>query len=537
MTQNIISEAKSEAIIQFNFDVDQKEIVYADDIRNAFITRFFSVYNDGWSERKPISRLITSTSFRKLKVIVSNDSDYEVRGVGTLTGVVEVDKELGYRPEIDDKAYLGVNVSMDGYIDIGNNLSKLERDQNYFLNKRSIIEVLYRHTKPNLDSTDMVLGEYSLLNLSKETCCKIITENNELPKMESAEMNEWGMQFASFKAYFSIIYFESVFGKGAVPREGDFLTFNQLKRSFNVSSVSQLEGINGCIYAYELSLKNYDENSNIAGINDKITGDNNMEDAYFQMYEEEETQMKNDVNNSSFIFDDHTRYSVQDVDILKDTVHGNYYKFKHTKPASSESVIYDSKFTLDGGFCLSFMVNNDTNTNQNIWRLGDMTISIMQDGSIEIDKISEIKISSVKVTPKVWSNVVLNFFADVIEISIIEQESKSVLSEQIAVTKKYVFQDTPLVMMHNDVMTTKIRLWKKTIPREYFNRIILSKYVEKASITHIIDDVQEILNIPVIKRSKIKDRNSEKYIYTQGVKTGGDTVKMAQIGSETYYNW
>lgn len=100
------------------------------------------------------------------------------------------------------------------------------------------LEVTYYRTDPAADTKDVVLKEWSLNHVVDKKCIKIQMADGELPSREM-QFDAMGMNSMDmFEVHIVKSYYESTFGSGKRPREGDFLYFSVMDRVYEVNSVT-----------------------------------------------------------------------------------------------------------------------------------------------------------------------------------------------------------------------------------------------------------------------------------------------------------
>lgn len=102
--------------------------------------------------------------------------------------------------------------------------------------------VRYFKTSSDQRSRDVILHEYSLLNVMQEGNIKIIVPDNNLPTREisfSAYMMDYPV---SFEVHIVKNAFRSVFGQDAKPEVGDYLYFEQyMNKMYEITSTSETD--------------------------------------------------------------------------------------------------------------------------------------------------------------------------------------------------------------------------------------------------------------------------------------------------------
>lgn len=112
----------------------------------------------------------------------------------------------------------------------------LFKDLSRMVNNMFGHEVGYYRVTPQQRSADVVLGEWTIFGVSQERCVKVMVPNNQFPDNRPI-LNEFGLDFEQpFEVHIDKAYFESFFGKGAMPQKRDVIYFPLLNRVYEVGS-------------------------------------------------------------------------------------------------------------------------------------------------------------------------------------------------------------------------------------------------------------------------------------------------------------
>jgi len=523
----------SETVIHFKFDKPTSELQYSDNIDDEFLVRTYSAKKDGmWSNYQSVSRLLVEKEVDEIKIRLTNN------GTNHLSGCV------GLKPlDIDDDSNeIPIVQSHLDLLSIGNSVSSRELSSNYYINLMSPIIVNYSKIELDKDSTDHLLGEISLANVKETKCVKLVTKKNSLPKEEEAEYTEWGYQFSSFLGYFSKKYFEEQFGEGTKPLVGDYLSFMLIGRAYYVSAVTNLEGINGRVYGYQIALKHYAEDTAIGkakSTNTLIDDLLNEQEKFFPAVVDEGKHTVDDQQNSTaFIHDDPVRYLVSElVDILpvknRKFKKQNYYQ-TNKETEERESVIYAANVTTNKDFSLSFMIDGSSIEENLIFSVGGFQVII-------INNIYHLYYKGLSFNTNItkaegWDHVLINVFNSktLIEFIVVADSDFTRIKVEFSIDSAVELNNHVLALIHNPFKVSRIRLWKKTVPQEYEKRVLNSDWVEKPDVAYIIDNVKPIFNSRTHIQSQIMTRNQGEildkiYSYT----TDFDSVEEIRYPAST----
>lgn len=112
----------------------------------------------------------------------------------------------------------------------------LYKDLSKMVNNLFGHEVFYWRITPQNRSQDIVFKEWTLFNVSQHKCIKVLVPNNEFPD-NKPNYNITGIDFeAPFEIQIDKAFFESFFGKNAMPQTRDIIYFPLLNRLYEVGS-------------------------------------------------------------------------------------------------------------------------------------------------------------------------------------------------------------------------------------------------------------------------------------------------------------
>tara|TARA_Y100000389_G_scaffold109544_1_gene106625 strand:- start:5835 stop:7811 length:1977 start_codon:yes stop_codon:yes gene_type:complete len=130
----------------------------------------------------------------------------------------------------------------------------------------------YYKTKADQRSRDVILKEYSLFDVIKESEIKIMVPDNELPTRD-INFNPLMMDFpVQFEIHIVKSAFEAAFGIGAKPQMRDYLYFKQfMNRMYEVDAVAQSDDFMYTGAYWRVSLVTYQQRTNV-GFENTIEG-------------------------------------------------------------------------------------------------------------------------------------------------------------------------------------------------------------------------------------------------------------------------
>lgn len=359
--------------------------IYADDVTSedqyASVKRELSYSHDGsnWSNYKPLtSALLKSEELlgRDIHIRIRITRNYSTKPVSIETIDFEYEETPidECEPQVISK-YMGLEFCADADFDpykISAQAAQLESALNGYINKNLGMEVQYFHIKPDQDSADFILNEYSTFKESGEggKCIKIMVPENSLPD-PSLLHNEWGIDFEKFEVHVQIQYFETIWGRGEEPRQEDILYFPKFNKLFYVSSVKGVRGTDGIGQYWAMNLKRYDKNTSVSlsdvsqGIIDELTDGNSHDENFSPVNQEEGKAITNEMQNEikTIALDNLRSFIDPAVSITDQQVFNNgtpianhQYELSDGVPGA-KAVIYKPNASLPDDLALSFWMN------------------------------------------------------------------------------------------------------------------------------------------------------------------------------------
>lgn len=122
--------------------------------------------------------------------------------------------------------------------------------------------VTYFKTEPDLRTTDVILMEYSLHNVTDKQTIKILVPDNEFPS-ESYTYDIFGMELEDFEVHITAEEFESHFGVGKIPRNKDYMYIPIINRMYEVSSLSLADEFNAAASYWKVKLVKYQDRGDV----------------------------------------------------------------------------------------------------------------------------------------------------------------------------------------------------------------------------------------------------------------------------------
>jgi len=224
-----------------------------------------------------------------------------------------------------------------------------EAAMNYFINITSPIEVLYFLHEPDLETQDVFLNEWSIHNEKDRQCIKVVIDENSVPK-KNIQFDEWGLDFEKFSVYIDKVYFESIFGKDAKPRNNDYAFFQKANRMYYIFSNELMTGANEGAPYYELALKKYDNDTSLKKSEDTQEFLEEKTISHEELFGEQKKDEMDDMSNSQqnltkYISEDNVREEISELmDIVEERVYNN--KIELMKSYYNLTAIPDSQLAV-----------------------------------------------------------------------------------------------------------------------------------------------------------------------------------------------
>lgn len=252
-----------EFIVDFK-KINHKILRFSEDVsgvtnNNIILKRFYSFSKDNknWNLYKEISygwlEKLEVGDFLKVKYVL------EMNLTNSIIEIRSVEIENDQKEEIIEQGESVLLSKITNPLDYGEmskGMIKLETDLNYLVNNLSPIEVMYWHTNPDVDTTDVFLKEYSLHNIVKSSAVKVVVKDNQIPEPKH-EFSQWGIEFEKLEIYIEKTYFEEIFGVNEYPRSYDYIYFKEINRMYFIEDQYLGRGVNEDGNYHTLVIKKY----------------------------------------------------------------------------------------------------------------------------------------------------------------------------------------------------------------------------------------------------------------------------------------
>lgn len=168
-----------------------------------------------------------------------------------------VEKGNGYHP-LNIKPF-----SFNPYKNNNKPALRLQKDLSFIVQNMYGHDVTYFRAVPDIRSRDVILGEWTLYNVSDPVCAKILIPNNEIP--DGKFMFEMmGIEFESpLEVHIDKRYFEYLFGEGTMPQKRDIIHIPLTNRMMEVNSSQPVYDFMDEILYFKLDLKKYQKKSHV----------------------------------------------------------------------------------------------------------------------------------------------------------------------------------------------------------------------------------------------------------------------------------
>jgi hypothetical protein len=392
--------------------------------------------------------------------------------------------------------------------------------------------VKYFRVEPDKRSSDVVLMEYSLYNVTDSSDLKIMVPDNAMPTQEF-QYDIFGMGFEDFEVHLTQGQFKTAFGLGPSPRSRDYLYFPLMNRMYEVRSVSFADEFNMDMTYWRLMLTKYEERtSNIhtdtaieQQVDDLVTG---IEEVFGEEIQAEQDKVTKPQQYKTIFSEvnDGTRYKIHNDLKIKDTeirnqwtmVSKNCYDMSSIKDIGVEALQYVRKSELSSTknmamtlwFRPTTSAFSPTKPKLNLvkGKTGSKGLNIettksaitlnINDDTHTFNYASDLEIGT-------WYGVVINLSntystlsADVYRLDpmsnwqngqTVQQTLASVLSEKVNNITPYGWTTTDKwALMPGKHEITNIRLFNKVIGDEQHINLLQQYVVRDNQYAHIIDN-------------------------------------------------
>jgi hypothetical protein len=226
-------------------------------------------------------------------------------------------------------------------------------------------EVTYFKTEPDARTSDVILMEYSLHNVTDKQTIKIMVPDNEFPT-EASTYDIFGIELEDFEIHITAEEFETHFGAGKYPRNKDYMFIPIINRMYEINSVSLADEFNRSHSYWKVKLVKYQDRGDvikgqfdddtdvlITGI-EEIFGER-IQDEYKKNLKPEIFQtVINKYNDGIRTFVD-TKLGIVDYDLKNrwTIVSKNHYNFLNMTLGDS-AVVYEAQSEVKSGHGIAF---------------------------------------------------------------------------------------------------------------------------------------------------------------------------------------
>ena len=123
-------------------------------------------------------------------------------------------------------------------------------------------EVTYFKTEPDARTTDVILMEYSLHNVTDKKTIKILVPDNEFPT-EAHTYDIFGIELEDFEIHITAEEFETHFGAGKYPRNKDYMFIPIINKMYEISSVALADEFNRSHSYWKVKLVKYQDRGDV----------------------------------------------------------------------------------------------------------------------------------------------------------------------------------------------------------------------------------------------------------------------------------
>lgn len=421
------------------------------------------------------SSLNNLVGYDTIKIYFTNNNGYESK--------IEFDIEFSY----EDTIRCFTTNNYKNMLDIESMSQKakdIESELNMYINTNDGICVAYYKTQKN--SPDLMFREYNGAKYVDKQTLNILTEDNTFPTLDDVELGMWGAEFNTFSAEVSYCYFESIFGKGEHPTEGDFIYLEQSNALFTVYSSTLERGINGEPLVWKLSFGQYEQSELLDELPQEITS----------------------IETNTKIFNGGVGNEMEDITNIRENMSPQIYRDLNRSYVNEGVVFTDDGYVMIGGIgdAIGYInkLNHDEYGIMFGCSIGSKT-SIMKIGDKTIDHTdSELVLFGVNTGINLIGNfywVIINVGCKSINLTILNNNRKELSFNE------FPFDDVvtgDVSLQFGDYEIKKIRIYKKMIPKELIPRLITAKKSEKSSLIIILDNCDDINLNPRAQVSNFK---------------------------------
>jgi len=457
-----------------------------------------------------------------------------------------------------DESCLSVVINRDPSFDpyaVGD-MTKLAQNMSFAVNQIFGLDSVYFHTSPVEGAGDYIFKEWNLYDVDAMKCVKIALPGNKFPD-NMPYFHEDGLDYEEpFEVHIDKIYFESIFGKEAEPRNKDFVYFPLVNRIYKISGAYLKRGFMMQHIFWRLMLTKFKPNINyILKAEETQYLDNlllNSENTLSEIAnkETEDALMPKQYKTISERFDE-TRRALNENLIMKQlSLYYNYNMFIEYYYDQNEMlddtypVVYKESPKLNDEvqnitYTSLFKMNSDTTMIELLYGKeipgspsspSDDTSGIhlygMYDAALELinifivinDIIEIVTIEDVEIDK--WYGIILQASVEFNQYSLFVYDTTVDSIDEGNITdfnlkKRHIVQvaysspnplefnvDAYYTIKKSNIDLANIRIFKTNIKEEQHSYILSSLFVKNESDLILIDNCRPRLNAPFIAKSR-----------------------------------
>ena len=123
-------------------------------------------------------------------------------------------------------------------------------------------EVTYFKTEPDARTSDVILMEYSLHNVTDKQTIKILVPDNEFPS-EAQTYDIFGIELNEFEIHITAEEFQTHFGAGKYPRNKDYMFIPIINKMYEINSVALADEFNRSHSYWKIKLVKYQDRGDV----------------------------------------------------------------------------------------------------------------------------------------------------------------------------------------------------------------------------------------------------------------------------------
>jgi hypothetical protein len=123
-------------------------------------------------------------------------------------------------------------------------------------------QVTYFRTEPDARTTDVILMEYSLHNVTDKQTIKILVPDNQFPT-EAHTYDIFGIELEDFEIHITAEEFETHFGAGKYPRNKDYMFIPIINKMYEINSIALADEFNRSHSYWKVKLVKYQDRGDV----------------------------------------------------------------------------------------------------------------------------------------------------------------------------------------------------------------------------------------------------------------------------------